>query len=90
MIIKVIKNYVVPVLRVKRFTSTLRMEKEFSFEILVTNCQITRCHNPEDNNEETVIINSLLIETEIKSALSLGLKGGKCSFNRREREWISK
>jgi hypothetical protein len=90
MIIKVIKNHAVSVFGLKSFTSTLRMEKEFSFEILVTNYQITRCHNSEDNNEQTVITNFLLIQTEIKSALSLGLKGRKCSFNRREIEWISK
>jgi len=66
------------------------MEKEFSFEILVTNYQITRRYNPEDNNEETDIINFFLIQTEIKSALSLGVKGRKCSFNRREIEWIYK
>jgi hypothetical protein len=90
MIIKVIKNHAVSVFRVKSFTSTLRMENEFSFEILVKNSQITRCHKTEDNNEETVIINFLFIQTKIKSALSLGLKGRKCSFNRREIEWISK
>jgi len=89
-IIRVLKNHAVSVFRVKGFTSTLRMEKEFSFEILVTNYQITWCHNPDDNNEETVIINFLLIQTEIKSALSLALKGRKFSFIRREIEWISK
>jgi hypothetical protein len=90
MIIKVIKNHDVSVFRVKFFTSTLRMEKELSFEILVTNYQITRCHNPEGNNEEIVITNFLLIQTEIKSALSLGVKGRKCSFSGREIEWIYK
>ena len=61
MTIKVIKNRTLSMFRVKSFTYTLRMEKEFSFEILVKNYQITRCHNPEDNKEETVIINFLLI-----------------------------
>jgi len=75
MIIKDIKNHVVSVFRVKSFTYNLRMEKEFSFEILVKNYQITRCHNPEDNKEETLIINFLLIQKETKSALSLRLKG---------------
>jgi len=87
---KVIKNHAVSVFRVKIFISILRMEKEFSFEILVRNYQITRCHNLENNNEATVIINFPLIQTEIKSAFSLGPKGRKCSFNRRETEWISK
>ena len=69
--------------RVESFTYTLRMEKEFSFEILVRSYQITRCHNSEDNKEEIVIINFHLIQKEMKSALSLRLKGRKCSFNRK-------
>jgi hypothetical protein len=89
-IIKVIKKHAVSVFRVKCFTSTLRMEKEFSFEILVTNYQITRYHNPEGNNKEIVITNFLLVQTEIKSPLSLGVKGRKYSFNGREIEWIYK
>lgn len=82
-IIEVIQNRVISMFRVKSFTYTLKMEKEFTFEILVKNYQITRCHHPEDNKEETVIINVLLIQKEMKSALSLRLKGRKCSFNRK-------
>jgi hypothetical protein len=57
--------------RPKGFTYTLRMEKYFSFEILVRNYQITPYHNPGESNKSMrkMSYNFFVIQTEIKTAL---------------------